>query len=481
MKDQAFNPYLPNWEYVPDGEPHEFDGRIYVYGSHDRFDGSSFCLNDYVCWSCPSDDLSDWRYEGVIFRKTDDPKNKRRRKPLYAPDVCRGADGKYYLYYFVMFDGVIGVARCDTPCGRFEHIGYVRHTDGTLYGKKKGDIFQFDPAVYAEDGKTYLYTGFAPVHFPFFLTGGKPITRKGPMCAELDADMLTVKRADYIGVECKRSGKGTPYEGHEFFEAASMRKINGRYYFIYSSYLGHELCYAVSDRPDGGFEYGGTIVSIGDVGLRGIKGVKDAANFCGNTHGSICRDAYGNHYIFYHRQTNRHCFSRQGCAERIDVAPDGHIQQTEVTSCGLNGRPLVGLGEYPATIACNITCKKGGKFYWVFKTRGRPYLTQSGGDREDRPDQYVANVRDGTCVGFKYFDLSCGESSISVRVRGNADGMLTVSDGTKTVAEIPIALRRGAESEFSARLAADGVKPLFFEYGGSGKLDLMSFRLEKSV
>ena len=117
----------------------------------------------------------------------------------------------------------------------------------------------------------------------------------------------------------------------------------------------------------------------------------------------------------------------------------------------------------------------------MFKTRGRPYLTQSGVDREDRPDQYVANVRDGTCVGFKYFDLSCGASSISVRVRGNADGMLTVSDGTKTVAEIPNALRRGAESEFTARLDADGVKPLFFEYGGSGKLDLMSFRLEKSV
>ena len=90
-------------------------------------------------------------------------------------------------------------------------------------------------------------------------------------------------------------------------------------------------------------------------------------------------------------------------------------------------------------------------------------------------------MRDGTCVGFKCFDLCCGASSISVRARGNADGMFTVSDGTKTVAEIPIKLRRGAESEFSARLDADGVKPLFFEYGGSGKLDLISFRLGKSV
>ena len=43
---QAVNPYLPSYEYVPDGEPHVFNGRVYVYGSHDRFGGNDFCLND---------------------------------------------------------------------------------------------------------------------------------------------------------------------------------------------------------------------------------------------------------------------------------------------------------------------------------------------------------------------------------------------------------------------------------------------------
>lgn len=52
-KKQAFNPYLPSFEYVPDGEPRVFGDRLYVYGSHDRFDGSDFCVNDYVCWSAP--------------------------------------------------------------------------------------------------------------------------------------------------------------------------------------------------------------------------------------------------------------------------------------------------------------------------------------------------------------------------------------------------------------------------------------------
>ena len=52
-----FNPYLPSYEYIPDGEPRVFDDRLYIYGSHDRFGGDGYCLNDYVCWSAPLADL----------------------------------------------------------------------------------------------------------------------------------------------------------------------------------------------------------------------------------------------------------------------------------------------------------------------------------------------------------------------------------------------------------------------------------------
>ena len=41
---QAFNPYMPGWEYVPDAEPHIVGDRVYVYGSHDLFNGLNFCL-----------------------------------------------------------------------------------------------------------------------------------------------------------------------------------------------------------------------------------------------------------------------------------------------------------------------------------------------------------------------------------------------------------------------------------------------------
>ena len=84
MKKQAFNPYLPSWEYIPDGEPYVFNGRVYVYGSHDFYNGYVFCMGDYVCWSAPVDDLGNWRYEGVIYKKTQDPENPDGTMCLYA-------------------------------------------------------------------------------------------------------------------------------------------------------------------------------------------------------------------------------------------------------------------------------------------------------------------------------------------------------------------------------------------------------------
>ena len=76
MDRQVYNPYMSTFEYVPDGEPHLFGDRIYLYGSHDRFDGAEFCLNDYVCYSADEKDLTDWKYEGIIYRKEQDPRNQ---------------------------------------------------------------------------------------------------------------------------------------------------------------------------------------------------------------------------------------------------------------------------------------------------------------------------------------------------------------------------------------------------------------------
>lgn len=68
MNREIFNPYLPGGEYIPDGEPHVFGDWIYVYGSHDRAGGTDYCQNDYVVWSAPLEELSEWKYEGIIYK-----------------------------------------------------------------------------------------------------------------------------------------------------------------------------------------------------------------------------------------------------------------------------------------------------------------------------------------------------------------------------------------------------------------------------
>lgn len=472
MTKQCFNPFLPSYEYIPDAEPHVFGDRVYIYGSHDKFNGRFFCMNDYVCYSAPVTDLSDWRYEGVIWRKEDDAlPEPKLLKQLYAPDVVKGADGRYYLYYFKGNSGVIGVAVCDEPAGKYTYYGHVRYPDGTLLGQNhEKDFWQFDPGVFCDDdGRVYLYTGFAP-KYPNPLTRMRPVNRNGAMGVELMPDMLTVKTETMTHIACSQHhSKGTGYEGHEFFEASSMRKFNGRYYFIYSSVNGHELCYAVGDKPLGTFSYGGVLVSIGDLGLSDRP-----VNYLGNTHGSI-EYINGNYYVFYHRQTNRHCHSRQACAEPIRLLPDGRFAQAEITSCGLNGGPLAGRGKYEARIACNLTSKKGVRFYtWKVPAGCHPYFTQSGKDRESDGDQYIANVCDGTTIGFKYFSFD-NAKSIGVEVRGNAKGRFVVCDEKGIVSEIEV----NGTGTFSAPLKiSDGTHPLFLKFCGKGKCDFISLILE---
>lgn len=466
---QAFNPYLPSWEYIPDGEPHVFGDRVYLYGSHDRFNGKTFCMNDYVCWSASVNDLSNWRYEGVIWKKTDDPEGgKGALKQLYAPDAVQGADGRYYLYYFLGNEGTIGVAVCDKPAGRYRYLGRVRYPDGSLLGRKREkDMHQFDPGVFRDDdGKIYLYTGFAPKR-PNIFTGFRAVNTNGAMAAELEQDMLTVKLPLQRVAKSRHRSSGTGFEGHEFFEASSMRKFNGVYYFIYSSVNGHELCYATGESPTGEFKYRGTLVSIGDVGLSDTP-----LNYLGNTHGSVeCIN--GKYYVFYHRQTNRHCFSRQACAEEILMNADGSFRQAEITSCGLNGGPLKAEGEYGAGIACHLFSKKGVRFYTFKRPSGiHPYFTQTGKDRECAPDQFIANFCDGATAGFRYFEFG-KIGTVRVTVCGKAKGIMTVKDGLhgRTVAEIAITPSK-KRTVFSAALAVEaGVKPLYFTFTGKGKLN----------
>jgi len=472
---QVFNPFLPVNEYIPDGEPHVFGDRVYHYGSHDREGGYTFCMDDYVTYSAPVDDLTSWRYEGVIYKASQDP-DYDKHPYMYAPDVVQGNDGRYYLYYAMSgiygqggYTNTIHVAVCDSPCGKFEFLGEVKYKDGTPMWK----YVCFDPAVMNDNGVIRLYYGtqynfeeredfdtnpeyvenemnmfgrtreqiLAYRACPESCVDGKPGAKDSIMGAvgcTLEDDMLTIKEEPKHIIPY--AVKGTGFEAHPFFEASSMRKVGETYYFVYSSFQNHELCYATSKYPDHGFTFGGTIVSNGDVGFEGRPASKKH-NMTGTTHGSII-EINGQWYVFYHRLTHKSDYSRQACAEKIRIEADGSIKQVEITSCGLNPSALVAGGasapvEYPATIACIITnghmphgCNS------IYKD-SFPNVSHLGDDR------FIAEICADTLIGYKYFEC-VGVRSVGVTARLSSPKNTFVNDGPERVDE-----RSGSGNEAS--------------------------------
>ena len=435
MKRQACNPVLPLSVCIADGEPHVFGDRVYLIGSHDTPGGESFCLQDYEFYSAPLDDLSDWTSKGANYSAKQDPRYAPDACYLYAPDVVQGSDGRFYLYYCLAgwkgkggYSHPISVAVCETPDGCYEYYGVVQNPDGTPYQ----EAVCFDPAVMNDDGVIRLYFGTGPfrgmevkpwnalvltkVYAGVF---GKPakafLQKPGPLganAAVLCDDMLTLKEPP------KRIADTADFKGHAFFEGSSIRKIGQTYYFVYSSQKNHELCYATSPYPDRDFRFGGTLVSNGDVGLDGRKESK-RTNATGTTHGSI-EQIGGQWYVFYHRLTHGSDYSRQMCAEPLQLAPDGSFRQAEMTSCGLNGGDLPGTGEYPAAICCSLSNGKMPHIANQMRTN-IPRITH----KEDV--WYIADATAGTSVTYKYFAIG-QNTQLFLTAKGTARVQVLLDD-----------------------------------------------------
>lgn len=487
MKKQVYNPYLPLHVHIPDGEPHVFGDRVYVYGSHDEEGGSDFCVLDYEVWSAPVNDLTDWSCPGTAYRAKQDPTwGEKRDYAMYASDCVQGNDGRYYLYYSMSgghFTGPMHVAVSDKPDGPFEYYGCVRNPDGS----DMTTYITFDPAVMNDEGVIRLYYGWSlevgdhPVDSVpkdqlyaieksmFEKTDEQlaalPEDVMGANVVELKDDMLTIRHFPRRIVPGQLAANGTSFEGHAFFEASSIRKIGETYYFIYSSQHQHELCYATSRYPDRDFVFGGVLVSNGDIGINGRE-KKDRLMMTGNNHGGIeCIN--GQWYIFYHRQTHRNTFSRQGCAEKIFFRPDGHIDQVEITSCGLNDGPLLAQGAYPASICCCLT--NGHMIHAAMEDEKNvmPTITHDGAEH------FISGIEDGVLMGYKYFAFD-GETTLYFTLRGEATGKLHVllNDAEQGAVEIaPDAVWHTVSLPVSAK----GTYALYLKYEGEGSFDIREF------
>lgn len=267
LNSKAISQPLINHIYTADPSAHVFNGKIYIYPSHDiesgiAFDdlGSHFDMKDYhvISMDSPQGPANDY---GIALHIKDVPWAK---KQMWAPDAAY-KNGKYYLYFPAKGpDGIfqIGVATSDSPTGPF-----------TAETEAIRDSYSIDPAVFTdEDGSTFMYFGGLwggqlqsyrnNVYDP---KNGEPFPDApalGPRIARLSDSMLQF--AEEIMEIVIMDDKGQPLlagdNERRFFEASWMHKYEGKYYFSYSTGDTHFICYAIGDNPYGPFTYAGRIL-----------------------------------------------------------------------------------------------------------------------------------------------------------------------------------------------------------------------------
>ena len=415
------NPFLPLWEYIPDGEPYVFEDpdhpgqyRAYLYGSHDMLK-TSYCGKDLVVWSAAVDDLSHWRCDGVIFQSI----VGGEADTLFAPDVALVVDPEtgektYYLYPNTQAWGRNAmVCKSARPDGPFEVCNWKGRSTTTVEG-----VLGFDPAVFVDDdGQAYGYWGFCDAWWGRLdanmatLAPGESAHRNIPSYDQMTAP--DYDPAQYNIAQDENVGKWG------FFEASSIRRVGNKYVFIYSrnglpeeptgkNY--NQLAYGYSDSPAGPWTWGGIIVDAqGEVIRNGLGYERSFPG--GNTHGSIC-EINGQWYVFYHR--NLHTYARQAMVEPVavewDEAPVAEggavrISMAEVTS---NGFYLDGLNPY-AKHSAGIAC---------YLTGGASITPAYEPDTLTLP---VTNLRSNAVLGVKYlnFDLDApydGASELEIEL-----------------------------------------------------------------
>jgi hypothetical protein len=291
LASRAISQPLVTHLYTADPSAHVFEGKIYIYPSHDidggiplNDDGDHFDMEDYHVLRMDSPD-SEAVDCGVALHVKDVPWADRQ---MWAPDAaCK--DGKYYLYFPAKrADGIfqIGVAVGDSPAGPF-----------SAEPEAIAGSYSIDPAVFTDDdGSSYLYFGgiwggqLQKYRDNVYDEGheepadGEPAL--GPRVGRLSADMKQLDETTREVLILDESGRPINAGDHarRYFEGPWVHKYQGKYYFSYSTGDTHLLCYAIGDNPYGPFTYQGVI-------LKPVVGW--------TTHHSICKfgDAW---YLFYH-------------------------------------------------------------------------------------------------------------------------------------------------------------------------------------
>ena len=260
--------YLVPNDYMADPAVHIFNGKLFIYPSHDREsgipendNGDHFDMNDYHVFSTDDIENGVLTDHGVILDVKDIPWAGRQ---LWDSDVaCK--NGKYYLYFSLKDKNDIfhiGVAVSDNPEGPF-----VAQPD-PIRGS-----YSIDPCILEDDGKYYMYWGGLwggqlqrysnnkALECAAFPADDEPALPSRVVCLSDDMLQFAEEPRDVIILDEKGEPITAGDNNRRFFEASWMHKYKGKYYFSYSTGDTHFLCYAVGDNPYGPFTYQGVILT----------------------------------------------------------------------------------------------------------------------------------------------------------------------------------------------------------------------------
>ncbi len=260
--------YLFPADYMADPSVHVFNGRLYIYPSHDREsgipendNGDHFDMNDYHVLS--TDDVMKGEIvdHGVALKVADIPWAGRQ---LWDCDIaCK--DGKYYLYFPLKDRNDIfrmGVAISDKPEGPFipqpDPIRGSYSIDAAVFCDDDGSYYMYFGGIWG--GQLQRYRDNKAIESPCLPADNEPALPS--RVVKLSDNMLEFAEEPRPVIVLGEDGKplfaGDP---HRFFEASWMHKYKGKYYFSYSTGDTHLLCYAVGDNPYGPFTYQGVILT----------------------------------------------------------------------------------------------------------------------------------------------------------------------------------------------------------------------------
>lgn len=318
-RQKAISQPLVEHIFTADPSAHVFEGKIYIYPSHDieagipfNDNGDHFGMEDYhvIRLDSPESPAVDC---GVALHVRDVPWAERQ---MWAPDAAY-KNGKYYLFFPAKRpDGVfqIGVAIGDRPEGPF------KAEPEAIQGS-----YSIDPAIFEdEDGSFYLYFGGIwggqlqqyrdNVFDKKYQLPEKHEPALFPKIAKMRDDLLQFAEPPRDVQILDENGEPLT-EGdnnRRFFEASWVYRYNGKYYFSYSTGDTHFLCYAIGDNPYGPFRYAGRIMNP-------VLGW--------TTHHSICAFE-GKWYLFYHDSTLSEGVTHLRSVKMVELTHDenGHIQ-----------------------------------------------------------------------------------------------------------------------------------------------------------